>query len=128
MPKAATTGAKHRRWGLFAALLALFAQALLPAAALAIETARAQQTVLCTAEGPQIVTLDAQGEPRQGFGGLPCQECLGVTLAVVVPPPTMVNLAPFEPSFSPPAAAPAAPLIARTPPRPPGQGPPRLFA
>ncbi|MFN3512781.1 MAG: DUF2946 domain-containing protein [Phenylobacterium sp.] len=123
MTRAAATGAKYRRWGLLAALLALFAQALLPAAALAAESAGSRQTVLCTEQGAQLVTLDARGEPRQGFAGLPCQDCLGATLAVLAPSPPGVIVA-IQAAAAPPAVFPAAPCIARAPPRPPGQGPP----
>jgi hypothetical protein len=126
------TGGRSRAWA--CALLAVFAlavQALAPAAALAAQARGGDAgLVICTANG--VETLGAEGHghaPHKGFAGLPCQDCLSLSQAVVAAPALSVTPAIHAASrvVRPPAARPAFKL-ARAPPRPPGQGPPADIA
>lgn len=115
--------------GVLAAILALFAQAVLPAAAMATESLRGGvQVELCTDEGAKVVVVDADGQIREkGFAGLPCHDCLAATLAVVtVPELAVVRVAYAGVVVRHVAPAPTLQPRARAPPRPPGQGPPSL--
>src|SRR5437868_4224978 len=70
------------------AVLALLIQALLPSAALAAQAKAPGETlVICTAMGAQTITLGAdQGQPKKGFAGLPCQDCLAAAVAAIPAP------------------------------------------
>lgn len=109
------------------AMLALFVQALIPAAAMAQDTA-GQSVVICTAEGAKSVELagDVIGKKDpKGFAGLACAQCVAVNLATTTPPDIAVAPVLYVTRVE---AAPHAALtgvaLARAPPRPPGQGPP----
>ena len=114
--------------GVLAALLALFAQALLPGAAMAAESLSTVRVELCTETGAKTVVIGADGQERKGgFAGLPCHDCLAASMAVVVTPELAVAPVAYA-AVVVRHAAPARPLQprARAPPRPPGQGPPSL--
>lgn len=83
-----TSTMRRRTAGLAALIgvLALLAQALLPAAALAATAAGARQVELCSTEGDRIVVLDRHGAPVKPFAGLPCLDCVGAVTAAVAPP------------------------------------------
>jgi hypothetical protein len=124
---------KHARrasLGVLAAILALFAQAVLPAAAMAAESLGGAQVELCTEDGAKIVVIGADGQVRdKGFAGLPCHDCLAATLAVVVTPELAVAPVAYEGVvIRHEVLAPKLQPRARAPPRPPGQGPPSLNA
>jgi hypothetical protein len=108
-------------------LLALLIQALVPSAALAASGDRPERTmVICTAMGAQTITLtDDDGETRQGFAGLPCQDCLGLSIAAS-PPPLLTLVRAHFPTGVAPETTTTEPGLrrARAPPRPPSQGPP----
>jgi hypothetical protein len=109
-----------------AALVALFVQALLPAAALAAESLGARQVEICSEDGAKTVVVGADGQVRQkGFAGLPCHDCLGATLAFIAAPALAVGHVVYVMADIRHAAPKAdAEPRARAPPRPPGQGPP----
>lgn len=119
--------ASGTRLGILAAVLALFAQALLPAAAMAAESIGSARIELCTEEGAKTVVIGADGKVREGFAGLPCVDCLGATLAVTVTPELAITPVAYEAAeVRHLAQAPSLQPRARAPPRPPGQGPPAL--
>ena len=109
------------------AMLALLAQALMPAAAMAHDAA-GQSVVICTADGAKAVDVagDVIGKKDpKGFAGLPCAQCVAVALATTTPPDVAVAPVLYAARIE---AAPRAALtgvaLARAPPRPPSQGPP----
>jgi hypothetical protein len=113
------------------AMLALLVQALIPAAAMAHDAA-GQSVVICTADGARSVEVangalgDVIGKKdSKGFAGLPCAQCVAVSLATTTPPDVAVAPVLYAARLE---AAPHAALtgvaLARAPPRPPGQGPP----
>ncbi len=109
------------------AMLALLVQALMPAAAMAHDAA-GQAVVICTTDGAKTVEVagDVIGKKDpKGFGGLPCAQCVAVSLATTTPPDIAVAPVLYGARIE---AAPRAALtgvaLARAPPRPPGQGPP----
>ncbi len=115
-------------WAPFAAILALFVQALLPAAALAAQSAGGARIEICSAQGSQTVLISADGRakaPQRGFAGLPCQDCAAMVSATVITPP--ISLEPVAYAIAQvrhvEAAGPGIKL-ARAPPRRLGQGPP----
>lgn len=117
------------RFALLVAVFALLAQALVPAAALAAQATGVTYVELCTSQGAQTIALDKTGQPKSGFAGLPCQDCLAAATAVVVTPeltivPTAYVVAVVRHATAADTPAPRA----RAPPRPPGQGPPLLHA
>jgi hypothetical protein len=114
--------------GVLAALVALLAQALLPAAAMATESLSTVRVELCTETGAKTVVIGADGKEREGgFAGLPCHDCLAATLAVVITPELAVAPVAYAVVMVRHAApAPTLQPRARAPPRPPGQGPPSL--
>lgn len=71
--------------GVLAAILAPFAQAVLPAAAMAAESlGGGVQIELCTEQGAKVALLGADGQVRdKGFAGLPRHDCLAASLAVI---------------------------------------------
>ena len=109
------------------AMLALLVQALVPAAAMAHD-ASGQSVLICTADGAKSVEVagDVIGKKDpKGFGGLPCAQCVAVSLATTTPPDVAIAPVLYSARIE---AAPRAALtgvaMARAPPRPPGQGPP----
>lgn len=125
---------KSRDWrakgAVIAALVALFVQALVPAAAMAAESLGARAIEICSDEGAQIVVVGVDGEVREkGFAGLPCHDCLGATLAFVTTPDlAMVPVAYLTAEVRHLAVPATIDVHARGPPRPPGQGPPTQTA
>ena len=119
-----------RSLALLAALFAVVFGSLAPFAAQA--AARPGQVlVLCSAEGPQTVALDAHGNPidgkQQAGGGPKCAACLLVAPADLPQPPVVVKAAA-------PTTRPASVFVAETthalpparaPPRPPSTAPPQ---
>ncbi len=112
------------------AMLALFVQTLIPAAAMAHEARTGQSIVICTVEGAKTVTLDDQQQPKpKGFAGLPCYQCVAASLAttdtqgaLLSQPVLYVARVETAPPMARRGLAPA-----RAPPRPPSQGPPRFL-
>ena len=109
------------------AVLALLVQALMPAAAMAHDAA-GQAVVICTTDGAKSVEVagDVIGKKApKGFAGLPCAQCVAVSLATTTPPDVAVAPVLYSVRIE---AAPRAALtgvaLARASPRPPGQGPP----
>ena len=109
------------------AVLALLVQTLMPAAAMAHDAA-GQAVVICTTDGAKSVEVagDVIGKKApKGFAGLPCAQCVAVSLATTTPPDVAVAPVLYSVRIE---AAPRAALtgvaLARAPPRPPGQGPP----
>lgn len=115
---------------MFAALVALLVQALLPATALAAESLGARAVEICSDDGATTVVLKSDGTEREkGFAGLPCHDCLGATLAFVTMPELAVAPVAYAVAETRYVAAPAPiDVHARGPPRPPGQGPPIQIA
>jgi len=109
------------------AMLALLAQALMPAAAMAHDAA-GQSVVICTADGAKSVQLagDVIGKTDpKGFAGLACAQCVAVSLATTTPPDIAVAPVLYAARIeATPRAALTGVALARAPPRPPGQGPP----
>lgn len=113
------------------AALALFVQALIPAAAIAHDAANGVMTLsVCTAEGLKTVTVGADPAAPAGkhFMGLHCTACAFANFAAVngrgdgALSAAPVRYARRTVIFHPERAHAAA--RARAPPRPPGQGPP----
>lgn len=127
-------GGKKRGCGpmgaLIGALFALFIQAIVPAAAMASESLGGQTIEICTDQGAQKVVVGADGKvQKKGFAGLPCQDCLSATLAVVVTPElTVAQVAYAADATAYVAEGRVITPRARGPPRPFGQGPPDLNA
>ena len=109
------------------AMLALLVQALIPAAAMAHDAA-GQSVMICTADGAKVeqVSGDVIGKKDpKGFAGLPCAQCVAVSLAVTTPPDVTVAPVLYAVRITPaPRAALTGVALARAPPRPPSQGPP----
>jgi hypothetical protein len=114
------------------AMLAVFVQALMPAAAMAHDAA-GQSVLICTADGAKSVEVagdiigkkDPAPNSKGGFGGLPCAQCVAVALATTTPPDIAVAPVLYGARVEPaPHAALTGVALARAPPRPPGQGPP----
>ena len=115
-------------WASFVAILALFVQALLPAAALAAQSAGVARVEICSAQGSETVLIGADGKtqaPQKGFAGLPCQDCAAMVAAAVIAPP--ISLQPVAYAVAQvrhvEAIGPGI-RLARAPPRRLGQGPP----
>lgn len=116
------------RAALWACLLALFVQALLPAAAMAAQAGagRGEQIVVCTLSGVRTVAVGGHETGGKGFAGLPCDNCLAAACAVTPTPEPEIRAAVY--ACAQVEHAPGrqdAPKLARAPPRPPGQGPPQ---
>ncbi len=117
-----------------AAMLAVFVQALAPAAAMAHDIRESGSSmVICTAEGSKVVVIGADGQvrtaPAKGFMGLKCSACVGPTLAATLATPAPL-VAPIE--YAEFVETPVARVLgvrghARAPPRPPSQGPPAIL-
>ena len=113
-------------------VLALLVQALLPAAAMAAQAgaAHGERIVVCTLAGARTLVgpSDKNGLAKhgKGFAGLPCHDCLAAATAALPTPEPVIEPASY--TISQVEHAPErswAPQLARAPPRPPGQGPPR---
>lgn len=114
-----------------AAMVAVFVQALTPAAAMAHDLRESGSAiVICTAEGSKVVIIGADGsvrtEPAKGFMGLKCSNCVGPTLAATLDSPVPA-IAPVQ--YAQFVETPIERVLgvrghARAPPRPPSQGPP----
>jgi len=117
-----------------AAMVAVFVQALTPAAAMAHDLRESGSAiVICTAEGSKVVIIGQDGsvttQPAKGFMGLKCSSCVGPTLAATVDAPVPVVAPVHYVEF---VTAPVVRVLgprghARAPPRPPGQGPPAFL-
>lgn len=119
-----------RSLALLAALFAVVFGSLAPFAAQA--AARPGQVlVLCSAEGPQTVALDAHGNPIDGKpqagGGPKCAACLLVAPADLPQPPMVVKAAALTTRPASVFVAETAHALppARAPPRPPSTAPPQ---
>jgi len=114
-----------------AAMLAVFVMGLTPAAAMAHDLRESGSAmVICTADGSKVVVIDENGQvrtaPAKGFMGLKCSNCVGPTLAVTLDAPVPA-IAPVQYAEYIEISAPRVLGVrghARSPPRPPGQGPP----
>ena len=118
----------------FAAMLAMLAQALTPAAAMAHDLRESGSTiVICSAEGSRVVILDDDGSvrtaPAKTFMGLKCSNCVGPTLAVTpdVPVPAFTTVRYAQVVETVLVRVLGVRGHARAPPRPPGQGPPAIL-
>lgn len=114
-----------------AAMLAVFVQALTPAAAMAHDLRESGSAiVICSAEGSKVVILDKDGSvrtaPAKGFMGLKCSSCVGATLAAVLdaPVPVVASVSYAQVVETPVERVLGVRGHARAPPRPPSQGPP----
>jgi hypothetical protein len=116
-----------RRLAAWLGVVALFVQALLPAAALASDAAgRGPQIVVCSVDGVHTITLGGGGETRKRFAGLPCHDCLAAAAAALpAPEAAMLPVRYAAARVEVAAARRPTPQLARPPPRPPGQGPPQ---
>jgi hypothetical protein len=112
-----------------AAALVLLLQSLLPAAALAAQgqPSRGETIVVCTQMGLQTIVVGEEDAETPAFAGLPCPDCLTAASAAIVTPSVQVEPAAYAAArveHAPTAERRMA--FARAPPRPPGQGPPRI--
>lgn len=119
---------RRTSWASLAAILALLVQALLPAAALAAQSAGLARIEVCSDQGAKTVLIGADGKlqaPQKGFAGLPCQDCAAMVTAAVIAPPVTLQAVAYAMALAPQVEA-AGPGIklARAPPRRLGQGPP----
>lgn len=123
--KRASTRGKHL-WTAWLAALALLLPALSLGAASAAPVGEIIQ--ICTGKGLTSMALDADGKPAKGYMGLPCQDCLSVSMAVDIAPPLTLAQPVRYVRIEAPASAPERSLrpSPRAPPRPPGQGPPLI--
>lgn len=120
--------APRARLALWAGVLALLVQALLPAAAMAAASRAAggEQIVICTQTGVRTIAVGAHEEGGKGFAGLPCDDCLAATVvATPAPEPELARAVYAGAACERAPERSWAPRLARAPPRPPGQGPPR---
>ncbi len=117
-----------RSLAFLAATFAIVFGSLLPFAALAASTP-GHPMVICSAEGPQTISIGVDGDqgPGKGMAGAKCAACV-LAFAAALPDPPLIQ----------PASAPttrpasifvvqheAAPPPARGPPRPPSTAPPQ---
>lgn len=114
-----------------AAMLAVFAQVMTPAAAMAHDLRESGSAmVICTADGSKVVIIDQDGSvrtaPAKSFLGLKCSNCVAPTLAVTLgaPVPAIGPVQYAEFVETPVQRVLGVRGHARAPPRPPGQGPP----
>ncbi|MBU4435015.1 MAG: DUF2946 family protein [Alphaproteobacteria bacterium] len=108
------------------AALAVLAQTLVPAIAMARPTAAGQAIVICTVDGPKLLKPGEKPTPIKSFGGFRCGQCVAASLAAVTPDPAP-SVAPIV--YAARIEAAVIPILgsrgpARIAPRPPGQGPP----
>ncbi|WP_428150066.1 DUF2946 family protein [Brevundimonas sp.] len=117
-----------RSLAFLAATFAIVFGSLLPFAALAASTP-GHPMVICSTEGPQIISIGVDGDPSSGKGmaGAKCAACVLAFAAALPDPP---RLAPLRGATVRPASVffaqhEAAPPPARGPPRPPSTAPPQ---
>lgn len=113
------------------AALAVLAQTLVPAIAMARSTTRGEAIVICTVEGAKLVRVggDDKPVPDKMFGGFKCGQCVAASLAAVTPDPA-ATIVPVRYAARIEVAIVRVLGVrghARAPPRPPGQGPPVLL-
>ncbi len=126
------------RWGKFGssllvawlAAIAVLAQTLVPAIAMARSTTRGEAIVICTVEGAKLVRVGGDKPvPEKMFGGFKCGQCVAASLAAVTPDPAATSV-PVRYAARIEVAVVRTLGVrghARAPPRPPGQGPPVLL-
>ena len=110
------------------AAVAVLAQTLVPAIAMARSTTRGETIVICTVEGAKLVKVGGDDTPTQDkmFGGFKCGQCVAASLAAVTPDPA-ATIVPVRYAARIEVAIVRVLGVrghARAPPRPPGQGPP----
>lgn len=127
----ARTGQFRALLAAFAAMLAMLAQALAPAAAMAHDLRESGSAiVICSAEGSRVVILEEDGSvrtaPAKGFMGLKCSNCVGPTLVATLdaPVPALATIRYTQVVETVVVRVLGVRGHARAPPRPPGQGPP----
>jgi hypothetical protein len=125
--KSASRSQNDRR--AIAALFAVFAllvQALIPSAAMAAQRDDSAAQIICTGDSVHLVAPDGLAKaPHKGMAGMPCQDCLAVSIAAVITAP--IAMEPVSYAIARVEHAPVRSVLApraRAPPRPPGQGPP----
>lgn len=122
----------RRAWGagvlpVVLAVLALLMQALTPAVVAARDMSGSRTVVLCTSEGEKIVTVPG-GASHKPFAGFKCHDCV-MAAVTAVPAPSADSLPIRYAAIVRHERAQAYRAVepARPPPRPPSQGPPKLF-
>jgi hypothetical protein len=114
----------------FLAAIAVLAQTLVPAIAMARSTTRGEAIVICTVEGAKLVRVGGDKPvPDKMFGGFKCGQCVAASLAAVTPDPA-ATVVPVRYAARIEVAVVRVLGVrghARAPPRPPGQGPPILL-
>ena len=112
------------------AAIAVLAQTLVPAIAMARSTTRGEAIVICTIEGAKLVRVGGDKPvPDTMFGGFKCGQCVAASLAAVTPDPA-ATVVPVRYAARIEVAVVRVLGVrghARAPPRPPGQGPPVLL-
>ena len=112
------------------AALAVLAQALVPAVAMARPAAGGEAILICTTDGAKLVKVgDDQPAPDKSFGGFKCGQCVAAHLAALTPAPAGA-VAPVRYAVRLEVVVVRRLGVrghARAPPRPPGQGPPALL-
>lgn len=111
------------------AALAVLAQTLVPAIAMARTTGAGEAIVICTVDGAKLVQVGDKPVPDKMFGGFKCGQCVAASLAAVAPDLAQ-TIAPVR--YAARIEVAVVRLLgvrghARAPPRPPGQGPPVLL-
>lgn len=112
------------------AVLALLTQLMIPAAALAAETAaaRSQIAVICTADGAVEMAVPTSPDHHKGFAGLQCHSCVMASVAAIAPGEPLI-----APVFYAARIETAVPgqdrpqTRSRAPPRPPSTAPPSFL-
>lgn len=129
-------GLMHRtspiaRWSALLAMLALVAQALLPAAVMAAPRGHDQRWAVCTASGLKFVERGDRSDfakptpTKNAIAGMACLDCVACAMAATETPTANVVAVRYATALKRAASNIALdPRIARAPPRPPGQGPP----
>ena len=111
------------------AAIAVLAQTLVPAIAMARSTTRGEAIVICTVEGAKLVRVGDKPVPDKMFGGFKCGQCVAASLTAVTADPT-ATIVPVRYAARIEVAVVRVLGVrghARAPPRPPGQGPPVLL-
>jgi len=112
------------------AALAVLAQTLVPAVAMARSTSAGEAIIICTAEGAKLIRVGGEEPaPTKIFGGFKCGQCVAASLAAITPDPA-ATIAPVRYAVRLEVAIVRTLGVrghARAPPRPPGQGPPSFL-
>ena len=109
------------------AALAVLAQTLVPAVAMARSTSVGEAIIICTAEGARLIKVGGEEPaPRKIFGGFKCGQCVVASLVAIAPDPTATTVPVRYAARIETAVVRVLGVRghARAPPRPPGQGPP----